>query len=239
MNNPPRIPPWVPRGVTRFCEFAELNNDVARRLLTDPRMEQAWKDLRSIKRPDDHEHRMATTRSELFITHYPQVIDGFSDFDFNSAYLFHQVMIETYQIQRTYWTEAEAKKLSQPFLDAAKLCANAHSFDFTLQYKVELQKSLEMVKDYFQDQARMLQMRDNPRVIGRRLPGVSDEKRGHARMIATMIRAIFNPPAGDFPHSAVGRLMAVSLDAEDDVLELKDSVRSWCKDLPPEKPASL
>ena len=230
------IPPWVPHGVKATYEFAELNNDVAQRLLADERMEQAWKDLKSLSKSVGSAQRIEKIRQGFFLHHYDESVENFTDFDYQAASLFHQVMVETHQPARTYWTAGDAAKLAQPFLNAAKLCDEAHSYDFTLHFNEELQQSLAVVKSYFREQARMLQMRDNPRVLGRRLPGVSDEKRGHARMIATIIRALFSPPPDDdFPHSAVARLMAVSLAIDDDVLELKDSVRSWCRDLPPEK----
>lgn len=239
MRRPVAIPTWVPFGAKAMQEVAGLNNEVATRLLIDLRMEQAWKDLKDLPEPTDLQDRLLRIPGGLSPDAYGIEIGSLTAFDRQSAALFYRVMIEVYQPQRTYWTKGEADKLAQPFLDAANLCREAPHTDPTIGMRHDLLDALHLVGKYLEDQGQMRQMRENPRVIGRRLPEVSDEKRGHARMIAMIIRDLFSPPAGDFPHSAVGRFMAVSLDLDDDVLVLKDSVRSWIKDLPPEKASSL
>jgi hypothetical protein len=215
-----------------MCEVAGLKNEIADRLLTDRRMEQAWKDLRDLPEPVDLQARLQAIRPGFSPDAYREGSFDLTPFDRQSAALFYQVTHEVHQPERNYWTKGEADKLAQPFLDAAKLCEESARTDITIQRRDDLLKALRLVGGYLQDQGNMRQMSENPRVIGRRLPDVTDEKRGHARMIATIIRGLFSPPAKDFPHSAVGRFMAVSLGIEDDVLLLKNSVRSWCKDLP-------
>ncbi|TXN15889.1 hypothetical protein FV219_01590 [Methylobacterium sp. WL122] len=220
-------------------EVAGLTNEVAQRLLTDARMEQAWKDLKELPEPADLQERLSRIPGGLSPDAYGIDVGSLTAFDRQSAALFYQVMIEVYQPQRTYWTRGEAVRLAQPFLDAANLCKEAPRTDPAIGMRQDLLDALKLVGSYLEDQGQMRQMLENPRVIERRIPEVADEKRGHARIIATIIRDIFSPPVGDFPHSAVGRFMAVSLDTDDDVMVLKNSVRSWCKDLPPEKRASL
>lgn len=237
MNRQIAIPSWVPHGAKVMHEVAGLNNEVAARILTDGRMEQAWKDLRELPAPADLQERLLKIRPGFSPDAYREGGFDLAPFDRQSAALFYQVVLEFYQPERAYWTKSEAAEISQPYMDAAKLCEESARTDATIQQREDLLTALRIVGEYFQFQGNMRQMRGNPRVIDRRRPKVSDEKRGHARMIATTIRDLFSPPAGEFPHSAVGRFMAVSLDIDDDVLVLKDSVRSWCKDLPPEKGA--
>lgn len=232
MSRPSGIPSWAPRGTVLMQEAAGLTNEVADRLLRDPRMEQAWKDLQRLPEPADLQERIGRIRAGFSPDAYTQEKLDLTAFDRQSAALFYQVMVEVYQPERTYWTKGEADKLAIPFLDAARLCEESARNDSMIRMRSDLLEALKLVGSYFQSQGAMRQMRSNPRVLGRRLPGVSDEKRGHARMVATMIRDLFGPPPGNFPHSAVARFVAVSLGTDDEIDELKESVRDWCKSLP-------
>lgn len=234
MNKRPAIPAWVPRGVVLMQQVAGLTNEVAERLIIDPRMEQAWKDLQRLPEPPDLGERISKIRPGFSPDAYSEEGLELTTFDRQSAALFYQAMIEVYQPQRRYWTKGEAEKLAKPFLDAAALCEESAREDSTIRHRNDLLEALKLVGDYFQFQGDVRKMRSNPRVLGRRLPGVSDEKRGHARMIATMIRDLFGPPPGNFPHSAVARFVVVSLETADEIDVLKESVRDWCSNLPPE-----
>lgn len=242
------IPAWVPNGVRLMYEVGPLKNDCARRLLTDPRMKAAWIELKKLvpksDAPSPSYHppsaymleRMDFLKNSCDLKDW-ELDENLSDFDRLSAALYYRVVIMLSQVQEPVtWTVAEANQLAEPYLEAAKLCDAAIDAESILTWgnpprllKEDLVRALKTTRDYLHDEGQMLLMRSNPRVLDRHESAESDKLRAHARSVAAVVRDLFGPFPGDFPHGPVTRIFMVSLDRSGDIDAMKRRVTKWCQ----------
>lgn len=224
------VPGWVPDGVKAMHQVAEMDNEIAWRLLTDERLEKAWEDLRTMPEPLDIEDRIKRIDRAFSPDKYGKPCCALTNFDRQAAALYYEIVLEMHQLQRTYWSAADARKIAKPYLDAAKQCEIAIEEDELLRWRPDIIDALRIAGAYLGQQGEMRSMRGNPRVVGHSLDPASDEKRGHSQFIATKVVELF-APVGKFPNAIIARFLAVSLDLEDDIELLRDSVYEWCKRL--------
>lgn len=242
------IPPWVPNGVRLIYEVGPLKNECSRRLLTDVRMKPAWIELKKLVPKSDAplpsylppsaymQQRMNFMRNSCDLKNW-ELDEDLSDFDRLSAALYYHVIVMLSQVQEPVtWTVAEANQLAAPYLEAVKLCDAAIDAESILKWgnpprllKKDLVHALKTTREYLHDEGQMLLMKSNPRVLDRHESEESDRLRAHARSVAAVVRDLFGPFAGDFPHGPVTRIFMVSLDQSGDVDAMKKRVTKWCQ----------
>ncbi len=162
MNRRCPIPDWVPVGVKAMHEVAEMDNEVAWQLLTDPRLEKAWIDLRDLPTPIDLQQRIQQIDPCFCPDQYGKDCPALSDFDRQAAALFYEIVNEMHQRQRTYWSAADARRLSRPYLDAAKQCEIALNEDDLLRWHPEIVEALNIAGKYLKQQGDMRLCRGIP-----------------------------------------------------------------------------
>ncbi|MGN8092255.1 hypothetical protein [Methylobacterium sp. 22177] len=177
------------------------------------------KHLFSFELPEDVRDKILSIDECCIPNTYDQGYRDLTVFDYLSAALFFSVTAEMINPGRSYPSKVWAETQAKPYSEAAELCRFSIDNDPYIRLNFELIDALKIVETYFQDGAVMRRMESNPRVVPRGLGRISDEKRGHYDLVSSIVESLFGPFTAEFPKSAVARIVAVTLNTDDDSKE--------------------
>lgn len=218
------IPDWVPPSVKSMAMAIAtglpVEGTAAHRLLTDPRMESVWRELKKheITRDAldslDRLERMSTwDMSDWKVSPQDQAYAAF----------YARLAIQ-FAGPRNVVTRAQAS--AKPWHDAARLCWDVMR-SARPRVDTELAQALAIVGEYFEEQGQLQER--NPYIVERSsgLRGEDDEIRVRTRLIGKATHSIF----GSTLYGTVAKVASVAMQTS----VSEKNVQNWCSDLAPNK----
>ena len=217
--NAEEIPNWVPATVKKLAVKFRFAEELARRLVTDPKMKSVWQYLLRRAQPVD---------SEIELKIVPEIFLGPSEMSVSGqehacALFFLNVVIEMC-VPRATTTRQDIENSVAPWRSAAEQCRSAIGC-VSSSANSDLVKALSLTAEYFEFRAQVaLQDAHSPYTLKRRSGKPEDNSvRGRVRALA----AITYPLYGSFQYGVLASVATVALQTN----VTPKSVRNWCSDL--------
>ena len=215
------IPNWVPSTVKKLAVTFRFEEELVRRLVTDPKMKNVWQYLR---RAQPVSSEIADDDSKLLLELWGVPEMGVSVQEQACALFFWFVVMELL-VPRTAATRQDIENLVAPWRSAAEQCRLAINLG-PGDANRELVKALSRSAEYFEFRARVAgEDANSPYTLKRRSGKPEDDTvRGRVRALAWITRALY----GSFQYGVLASVATVAL--QTNVTE--KGVRNWCSDFP-------
>jgi hypothetical protein len=219
--NAEEIPTWVPSAVKKLAVMFQFEEELVRRLVTDPTMKNVWQYLR---RAQPVSSEIADIDSEFILKTWGVSDMGVSVQEQACALFFWRVVIEMC-VPRTATTGHDIANLVAPLHSATEQCRSGMR-GLGLSADGELAKALSLSAEYFDFKARVAgEDVNSPYTLKRRSGKPEDDTvRGRVRALAWTTHALY----GLFQYGILASVATVALQTN---ITRKD-VRNWCSDLP-------
>jgi len=218
--NAEEIPNWVPATVKKLAVQFRFEEELVRRLVTDPKMKSVWQYL--LRRAQPVGSEFADSKSLLEVWGVSEM--GVSVQEQACAFFFWNVVIEMCA-PRAATTRQDIENSVAPWRFAAEQCRSAIGCLSSDSANRELVKALSLTAEYFEFRAQVaLQDAHSPYTLKRRSGKPEDNSvRGRVRALA----AITYPLYGSFQYGVLASVATVALQTN----VTPKSVRNWCSDL--------
>lgn len=211
------VPDWVPRAVKSMAMAIQVGVDIARRLLTDPRMQAVWPELKRARViteeipgplpgpafPPSLQIANLDSLERLKTWDIPDRDVPLQD---QACAAFFAFVVIELSNKRIVLTRAQVEKLAQRYLDAANICRSLGEHEAAARVENQVRLS-------------------GPNILERSsVQRGDDEIRARVRALATATKRIF----GKTLYGTVATVVAVALGIEP---VTKKSIINWCKNL--------
>lgn len=223
-----QLPDWLPKSVVKLANVTPLQNEIRRRLLTDPRMKDVWSWLLRANSEGD-ERRLSSVDPILRLSTWG-LDNTVADMRDQLCGAFFLQVLQELSIQTYTASKARVEAAAKPWANAAKHCRMAKQNEpfglDLLRFDPELRQALDAAADHLQWIADSIEQKNNPRLLGKST-GEDDIVRSHVKSLTVAARSLF----GSSLHGIVAKTSSVGLNLES--LLSREQVEKWCSDLPP------
>jgi hypothetical protein len=230
-----KLPHWVPPAVKTIAEVLPYyaDSDIARRLLTDERMDPVWKSLKRAKVAQDSIDQLDDWQ-RLRAYDIP-VSDMLVPIEDEACAAFFAGAVVELNLPRDVLMRSQIKERSERWLAAAGVCREIMDTEPRPKADPQLLRNFAIVESYLKTGAAKMEQRNNAYVLlessgtkprGDELQGrPRDELRVKVRALALEMHKIY----GQFRYGTVAKVTNIALLLEPEIKE-KD-VRNWCDHL--------
>jgi hypothetical protein len=218
--NTEEIPNWVPASVKKLAvRVSGFDDELVRRLVTDPKMKNVWQHLLRRAQPVGSEIADSKWIQELLrVSETPISVKE------QTCAVFFLYVINELSAPRAATTRQDIENLVAPWRSAAEQCRAAIS-RLSSSANRELVKALSITAEYFESEAISAGVDANsPYTLKRRSGKPEDNSvRGRGRALASISRELY----GSFQYRTLASVATVALQTN----VTPRSVRNWCSDL--------
>jgi hypothetical protein len=219
--NAEEIPKWVPASVkTLAVRVSGFDDELVRRLVTDPKMKNVWQYLRRAQPMDSETADSKTIQEFLRVSETPISLQE------QTCAVFFLYVINELCAPRAATIRWEIENLVAPWRSAAVQCRSAIGC-LGSSANPELVKALSLTAEYFESEASFAGVNANSPYTLKRSSGKPDDDsvRGRVRALAERTYPLY----GTFQYSVLASVATVALQTT----VIPRNVRNWCSDLRP------
>jgi hypothetical protein len=217
--NAEEIPNWVPASVkTLAVRGSWFDDELVRRLVTDPKMKSVWQYLRRAQPMDSETADSKMIQELLRVSETPISVPE------QTCAVFFLYVVNELCPPKAVRIRQDIENLVTPWRSAAEQCRSAIS-RLSSSANTELLKALSQTAEYFESEVTFAEVHANSPYTLKRRSGTQEDNsvRGRVRALA----AITYPLYGSFQYGVLASVATVALQKN----VIPGNVRNWCSDL--------